>query len=199
MRIGLDLDGVVFNFTKAYNTHLRKLGYPVDPEKEATTWDYFLEFGISTEQFLEHMDEMVDAKTLFWEMELCEPEIPDLIRDFREEGHEIHIVTHRFSGKKECAQEATKFCLAKYGIEYESLTFTGDKTSVSVEIFLEDNRDNYDKLVAAGVAAWLVNRPYNQDDPGELRYRYRVDSFKDFARLILPETSWQSRTRVARR
>ncbi len=188
MRIGLDVDGVIYDFTRAYNAKLQSLGHEVTPETEALIYDYYTEYGYSRKEFLNHLDEMVDCGQIFWTGYLCEPYIPFWIDQLREQGHTIHIITHRVSGKVMSCEEATKHFFREMKIHYDSLTFSQDKTSVPTDIFLEDHTSNYDALVKAGVETWLVNRPYNQDGPEE--YRKRVASFTEFAEKILLRGYW---------
>lgn len=183
MRIGLDSDGVIYRFSLAYNAKLIELGHYVDLEGEPNTWDYFKSYGYTTEEFLTHLDELVDQRKIYCEGQLYEKDIPWLIAELRRAGNTIHIVTNRFSGKSYSAQEATAYFFKKVGIEYDSLTFAKDKTIVKTDVFLEDHTKNYDDLTAAGVETFLVDRPYNQDGPGE--YRKRVGSFYEFAEKML--------------
>lgn len=187
MRIGLDSDGVIYNFTQVYNSHLIELGHKLEPEAEAETWDYFTKYGYTSEDFLSHMDDLVDAKRLFWEGELYEPDIPEKIDQLRAAGHTIHIVTNRFSGKVECAEEATRHWFKSKKINYDSLTFSKDKTVVPTDIFLEDNLKNFEAIWMAGSLCYLVNRPYNQTGEDEA---FRVDTFAEFANLWLPGSPW---------
>jgi len=183
LRVGLDSDGVLYKFFSVYNEHLASLGHEVEVESHPEVWDYFTKYGYTAEEFCSHMDDLVDSKKLFWQGELYDDNIPDYIRHMRAAGNTIHIVTNRFSGKQLSSEEATKHFFESVGIEYDSLTFTKDKTSVPTDIFLEDNLKNYDALEAVGVEAYLVDRPYNQNGPGE--YRRRVGSFYEFYEKVM--------------
>jgi uncharacterized HAD superfamily protein len=185
VRIGLDADGVIYKFFKVYNQKLIDLGHEMDPEDLPETWDYFVPYGYTREDFLRHMEELVAEKKLFWAGELCEPEIPELIYQMKEAEHSIHIVTNRFVPGSE---EATYHWFQENDVYYDTLTFTHDKTSVPTDVFLEDNRDNYDALVNADIPTWLVDRPYNQDTDGVTRDR--VNSFKRFAEIIRISDPW---------
>lgn len=192
IKIGLDLDGVLHRFTHAFQRHVKTCKphwFDGDPEVEASVWNWFIsEWGITHEEFLAEMDCAVDAFELFWKGELFEGDETWWIQQLRNTGHTVHIVTHRFSGSihvstgRPFAEEATLFWLNSKGIYPDSLTFAEDKTSVPTDVFIEDNLVNYDKLEAAGVRAYLINRPYNQvPNDG----RRRVDSFSEFADFIL--------------
>lgn len=181
MRIGLDIDGVFYRFTKAYHLWLNQTkGMSLDVEVEALTWDWFLEWETS-EEFVQNLDESVDAGHMYWVGELYEPDMAQNLRDLRAAGHTLHFVTARLFGKQLCPEVATRYWLASEGLVYDTLTVSKDKNVVKTDVFLEDNLKNYDLLEAAGVQSWLVNRPYNLQDDN----RRRVNSVDEFTKLIL--------------
>ena len=181
MKIGFDVDGVLYRFTKAYHLWLNQSrGMSLDPEVEAQTWDWFLEWE-TVEEFLACLDEATDAGFLYWTGEICEPTIAQNLRDLKAAGHTIHVVTHRFSGKTSCVQEATRQWFSNQDLIYDTLEFSGDKTIAKTDVFLEDNLKNYDALDAAGIKSYLVNRPYNLENDS----RRRVNSVNEFTNLIL--------------
>jgi FMN phosphatase YigB (HAD superfamily) len=181
MRIGFDADNVIYKFTKSYHLWMNySKGMSLDPEVEAQTWDWFEDWQ-TVDEFLKCMDEAVDAKHLFWTGDIYEPGIAQNLHDLRAAGHTIHVVTHRFSGKTACVQEATRHWFESKGLIYDTLDFSGDKTSVKTDVFIEDNLKNYDALDAVGVKSYLINRPYNlQND-----YRRRVNTVNEFTNMIL--------------
>lgn len=186
MRIGWDSDGVLYRFTKAYHSWMNENhGMSLDLEAEAQTWNWFEEFGQTVEDFKQCMTASVDAGHLFWQGELYEPQIAQNIADLKAAGHTNHLVTYRFSGKSACPRQATQHFYASNNIQFDSITYAKDKTSVPTDVFLEDNLDNYDALEAAGVTAYLVNRPYNLRNDN----RRRVNSVDEFTKLIL-EDRW---------
>lgn len=182
MKIGVDLDGVVYNFTKQFCEAARKQGFNLSETPDC--WNWFESCGMTRAQFLEIMHKSVDDLQLFWKGEMLDNAADHMAR-LRDAGHEIHIVTHRESGHVYTSESATRYWLDTKGAMYDSLTFSADKTVVNVDVFIEDNLDNYDALEAAGVKAYLVNRSYNQVEGDGRR---RVDSFGDFADLILNQT-----------
>jgi FMN phosphatase YigB (HAD superfamily) len=188
MRIGWDFDGVLYRFTKAYHSWMNERhGMDLDVEVEALTWDWFEEWQ-TIEEFLQCMDDAVDAKHLFWTGELYEPEIPEYLHKLKAAGHTNHLVTHRFSGVLECPQAATRHFVEENGLVFDSVQFSKDKTVGQTDVFIEDNLNNYDALEAAGIKPFLINRPYNQVDGDNRR---RVNSVREFTDLIL-EQKWQS-------
>lgn len=186
MRIGFDVDGVIYRMTKAYHLWLNQSrGMSLDPELEAHTWDWYEDWE-TLEEFLTNLHAGVDAGVLFWKGELYEPTIPQNLRELRAAGHTIHVVTARFSGLVRSSEEATRHFFEKKDLIYDTLTLTKDKASVKTDLFIEDNYKNYLALEQAGVVSYLVNRPYNVGFPANRR----VDTVDEFTGLIL-ENAWQ--------
>lgn len=184
--VGFDMDGVVYNFAKAYHIFLRdaKGRLDIDCDQEAECWDWFSKFGVTREEFMVHLDEAVDSGYMYWSGELYEYDVAANIRKLRNLGHKVHIVTHRYSGKKSSSEEATKYYLDTHEIEYDSLTFAEDKTSVKCDYFVEDNVKNYDALDAVGTKVYLVDRIYNR---AETCGRRRVENVASFVDAVLED------------
>lgn len=182
--IGFDVDEVIYKFTKAYHLWLNQSqGMALDPDMEASSWDWFLEWE-TREQFSQNLHDSVDAGHMYWTGELYEPTIRQNLLDLRAAGHTVHIVTARTFGKSGAGLAATQHFFHVNGLTYDTMTVSKDKACIRTDFFLEDNLKNYDALDAVGVTSFLVNRPYNQV-PGDSRRR--VDSVDEFTRYILEE------------
>lgn len=187
MRIGFDVDGVIYRFTKAYHLWLNKhRGMSLDPDVEAHSWNWFSEWE-SYDEFCMNLHEGVDSRELYWEGELYEPTISQNLLDLRAAGHTIHVVTARYFGVSECSKEATRHFFRNNGLVFDTLAIAKDKTTVQTDLFLEDNLQNYEHLEAHGVTSYLVNRPYNLQKDN----RRRVNTVDEFTKLIL-EDKWRS-------
>lgn len=179
LRIGVDLDGVCYNFTKKFVEAAHQKGFDLSDTPDC--WNWFESCNMTREQFEDVMHFSVDDMQLFWRGDVLD-NAADHISALKDTGHEIHIVTHRTSGYLYSSEQATEYWLDTKGFRYDSLTFSKDKTVVKTDVFIEDNLDNYDALEAAGCEPYLVNRSYNQEEGDSRR---RVDSFGDFAALWL--------------
>lgn len=187
MRIGFDVDEVIYRFTKAYHLWLNEAkGMDLDPEEEVQTYNWFMRWE-SYDEFALNLHDAVDAGKMYWEGDLYEPQIAHNLRELRAAGHTIHVVTARLFGIEKCALEATKHFFAANDLIYDEMSIAKDKTSIQTDLFLEDNIKNYDALERAGTVSYLVNRPYNLLDDN----RRRVDTVDEFTGLILEE-AWQS-------
>jgi hypothetical protein len=187
VRIGFDVDGVIYRFTKAYHLWLNAhKGMSLDPEVEAHSWDWFTQWE-SRDEFSMNLHDGVDAGELYWVGELYEPTIRQNLIDLRAAGHTVHVVTARVYGIQKCALQATQHFFSTFDLPYDTMQIDTDKACIPTDVFLEDSLRNYHDLEAAGITSYLVNRTYNLIDDD----RRRVESVDEFTKLIL-EDRWQS-------
>lgn len=177
--IGIDLDGVMYDFAGSVRNYLVEkhdfdaAGLP-DPE----CWDFFItQWGFTADTFRDYVNQGVDEGSIFrW------GQVPNaawqVMHALHNMGHRTHIVTARDYGSPGAAEEATKYWLRNNNIRHTSLTFSQDKTAVPVDVFVDDNVDNYLALEAAGHNPWLYNRPWNQHLEGAQRV-YGWNQFMD--------------------
>lgn len=173
MRVGVDLDGVCYDFVDSVRRHLDRPELP-----DADCWDFFKhQWGMTTADFLACCAEGVDAGVIFRTGEPL-PETAWALHALKGMGHTIHIVTNRNFGKR--SVQNTADWLADHDLPYHTLTFAADKTTVPVDVFIEDNVENYQALDADGVAAFLMDRPWNR----HLDTARRVWSLTDFVYAV---------------
>lgn len=170
VRIGVDLDGVLYNFENSFKAYLETIGIRNLPTPN--TWSVWEHWGMTQDEWMEHFAEGVDAGIIF---RVGEPEVNaiDVLNQFKQDGYVIHIVTHRFVGKKSIHN--TYDWLDEHEVPYDTLTFAKDKTVVPTDYFIEDNADNYLALEAAGTKTVLMDRPWNRHIDA-----YRITNWKEF-------------------
>lgn len=182
-RIGSDADGCFDCFGDGvYDTlvatgqeHLWKSG-PTDH----AIWNFYEEWGWNFAQFKELVDWGVDNGYIFtghWREGGIEA-----LKRIVEMGHELIIITDRSWGTDNNSQRNTIESFQRAGIDYDELHFTADKTSVDVDLMVEDRLENYDALIAAGTPTWLINRPWNQVPGGD--GRNRIDNMMEYADAV---------------
>jgi 5'(3')-deoxyribonucleotidase len=179
VRVGLDMDGVVYQFENAVRHHLiTHRGYQLNQLPDARSWRFFQEWGIADDDFDPICAEAIENGILFTWGEPYEGTAQQLQR-LVDDGHTLHVVTARGIGAPGGAEGATKAWLSQYLPPISSLTFSKDKTIVRTDVFLEDKLSNYDALITSGVRATLINRPWNQQE-STYPWRRRVDSIEEF-------------------
>jgi hypothetical protein len=190
MRVGNDLDGCYDSFGDGVEDTLQARGlghlWKSGPTP-APFWDFYSDWSNNDgsrwnfEQFKELVDWGVDHGYIF--MGNWRPGAIEAFGRIARLGHEIIIATDRFFGSNPVnSHRNTVEGLQRAGIEYDELHFTRDKTTVPMDIMVEDKLENYDALVAHGVRTYLINRPWNQVPGGDRRNR--IDSVLDYAEEV---------------
>lgn len=183
MRVGVDLDGVCFDFGKSLARYLddHHAGRYQHGNGKTSTWDFYTEWGMDLNEFLKACHDGVDLGYVF--RGPARYGAPRAIRKLHKLGHEIIIITDRqFGSDPKNSQRATIEWLAEHKIPYDQLHFSADKTIVPTDMFVEDKLENYDALDAAGSEVWLINRPWNRVPGGD--ERRRCGSITEFASIV---------------
>jgi 5'(3')-deoxyribonucleotidase len=180
VRLGIDLDGVVADFTKGWiDFYNRDFGTELTPD-QIVTWN-----GMTEITHFEKMSEFwrwssdLDGRSLFWHLEPFPGAIEALHR-LHEDGHEIVILTM----KPSFAKEDTHEWIASQGIPTTEVHILDDKWRIDCDAYLDDaprvlrdlaaNRP--DRLVCRYVRPW--NRP--------LAGAVDVANFDEFRDLLRP-------------
>lgn len=161
MRLGIDLDGVVYNYVKDFQDYARRFfEYESKPDFKCDTWNFFEEWGMHTEEFIQMNEQGVKEGAIFANGSGIPDAVPTL-RKLKEDGHFIHIITHRTFGPK-CLENTGKWLEAN-DVPHDAVTFVEDKTVVSVDILLDDRDTNIIAALDNGVDAVMFDAPYNKD------------------------------------
>lgn len=182
-RIGVDLDGVLYNFADAFREFLvTHHGFRSEHCSDPQRWEFYEDWGIRLPQFLALCDQAADAQELWNHSGIWGgAEVRESLHLLRAHGHTLHIITHReFGRNKAISAKETAIWLLRCQVPYDTLTFSKDKTVVKTDWMIEDNVDNYLALEAAGCRSVLIDRPWNQ----YLVDARRVKSVQEFASLV---------------
>lgn len=187
-RVGVDLDGVLYDFGAAFrdymiSEHSWKPEWCVLPKR----WEFYEDWGISLAGFKRLCHDAAD-KGVLWNKSgpIMGWSDVEALCELRDAGHTIHIVTHRgFGSHRSASHEATARWLGQFKVPYDTLTFSGDKTIIKTDFFIEDNVDNYLALEKAGCRSVLITRPWNE----HLGDAVRVSSVACFVDLVLGEAA----------
>lgn len=180
MRVGFDMDGVIYDFRQAHSDfEVGRGNAHCSIERAFDCWDYFEGWGFTLDDWLKSYAEGVDAGQI---LRHGEP-LPGAVMAFRElraQGHSIHIITDRSIGSD--PQGATRAWLEDHGFVYDTLTFSRDKSAVPTDIYIDDRLENADALNhQTSTLCYLINRPWNQQ-PND--HRPRVDTLDEFVAAV---------------
>lgn len=178
--VGLDLDGVLFNFSSVAVDHFSKvLGRPLT---FPTTWEFYTEpaWDITKAEF----DLLLEEATV--EHEIFDQGAPiagtkEGWNALRELGLNIHIITSRSPG----AMTQTTRWLERHNILPDSLHFAHNKAGVldavtqAKAVALDDHFDQCVNYRAYGITSFLFDQEWNKKFPAR-----RVFSLAHFARYI---------------
>lgn len=183
MRIGFDLDGVLYNFGDSVKRYLEHTGQGHVWKSGPTPkpyWDFYKDWGWTGKEFVNMCNEGADAGFIF-----CGParhNASRAVNAIKDMGHEVVIITDRqFGSTPFVSHKNTLNWLAKHNIPFDEIYFSADKTCVPTDMFIEDKLENYDALDAAGVEVYLVNRAWNfvdEDEDNRRRIRHVMDYVK---------------------
>lgn len=182
MRIGIDIDGVMYQWTKTARYMLREV-LPNSPYtkdgplgRECTSWDYISD-NISKEHLKWLFNDAVRLG-LFRHGHMY----PGTIQSIRRlsEFAEIVVITHR---PKQAVSDTMDW------LSYQRLPVSGihiltnqePKSSVAkCNVYLDDKPANCVDLLSTGGVVCMMDRPWNQDSD----FLNRVYSWRDFENVV---------------
>ena len=166
-RIGIDLDGVVANFHKAFNQLLRQFGADIDPNHIPKTWNWATgDLGLPKELDRKAW-EYVTARPAFWgTLECLEPATLKRLYDLALTTPVTFITTRN---RTPDTQWISKQWLASHGFFGADVLITADKGAAARALdlthFIDDKPENcLDVLKAMGTRCRVSIRrwPYNE-------------------------------------
>ena len=178
MRIGVDLDGVVANFTKGWTTQYEAEFGKKILEKDITEW------GLSKP--LTHFEEEIDfwnwakninGSSIFRNLDIYEYSL-EILYDLSKMGHEIVII----SSKPWWSIHDTLMWLGEKKIPTKEIHFIEDKWKIDCDVYIDDapyQLDNYVKNLNNKVIIRFV-REYNDPVTGALD----LNEWKDLIPLL---------------
>jgi phosphoglycolate phosphatase-like HAD superfamily hydrolase len=169
-----DVDGVLYPLPELFTPYAaERLGR--DLSLDTTNWEFYTEWGLGYDDFVELLGEGVRERRLWW-IGAPYPDVTPAIARIRAAGHRIHVVTARdVSGIEAEALDATRHWLDRHGIDADTITLAQDKTRVIERLGLEpaacvaidDGPHHVEAFEAAGVFGIVLDRwgSYRGDHP----------------------------------
>jgi beta-phosphoglucomutase-like phosphatase (HAD superfamily) len=178
--VGLDLDGVMFDFssvaTEEFSLLLNK------PLTHPTTWEFYREpaWGLSKGEFYDLLEKVTVEREIFDRGALIEG-TQEGWKMLRNMGVNIHIITHR---SKSAMSQTTRW-LERYNMLPDGLYFTESKAMVldairdDEAVAIDDNWHQCFTYQNMDIKSFLYTQPWNR------AYSHRrVSSLVDFAQYI---------------
>lgn len=170
MIIGLDIDGVLRNFTKQL-IKIYKEDFPSHTVLPIDTWFFENSFPIKKDIYQYYKD---NADRIFEHAERYEN--ADLFsKALCGSGHYVILVTSQPRG----SEIYTMRWVEKNNIAYNSIVFTDKKSIVNADIFLDDSPINIEELRENGKRCVVFDQQWNKEHGGE-----RCKSYEQFMEIV---------------
>lgn len=181
-RVGIDLDGVCYDFVGVLESWLRNSMNAEDFNfGPSTRWEFYEDWGMDLQDFIYHCNRGVNAGFIFKLGGVINDAVAQLQR-LRDAGHTIVLITDRSFGAEDMSRKNTMAWLAREGLVWDEIHFTANKASVRVDYMIDDKPDNVVAMFTANVDAWLMKTPWNEG----LRGRFNTtDSLKGYVDYVL--------------
>ena len=181
--LGVDLDGVLNNFTEGYNVVYKKHfpDYDIVPSEKVDDWNWWIKYNYDEEK--NKFKWFKDHKAETWHHSKPYPGAIESIKTIyqwtQKEGIILKIVTMQL--KEDAEREAIKW-LTKYGVEYDDISFakrSSDKWDAA-DIMIDDGPSILECKPFDRVSI-KVNQLYNIG----IRADFNVDSMMDLTPYIV--------------
>jgi hypothetical protein len=158
MRIAIDIDSTLHHYWDILSeVSLRRFGIEL-PYDEQFTWGITRlrpeQLALCIEE--SHSDERILAGRPY-------PGAVEAVSRWHEEGHFVHITSHRAIDRK----DATAAWLQEIGLPYDDLHCSYDKVSrcveLEVDLLIDDGPLNLTAALAQGIIAATICHPWNRD------------------------------------
>jgi uncharacterized protein len=158
MNIAIDIDSTLHHYWDQLSAAAhRRFGIAL-PYEHQVTWGITL---LRPEQVRACVEEThSEARVLAAEPY---PGAVEAVRGWHEQGHFIHITSHRAVA----SYEATERWLERIGLPYDELYCSFDKVSrcreIGIDLLIDDSPPNLEAVLDAGIAVATILHPWNRE------------------------------------
>ncbi len=178
MRLGIDLDGVVANFTKGWMAFYNDQFGTRLAESDSKSWGDLVNLT-----HFQHIDEFwewssdLDGRSVFWHLEPF-PGAVEALRSLVDQGHQIVVLTT----KPEFAVTDTYAWIERHRIPAAEVHILEEKWLVDCQVYLDDGPHVLPGLVKHRPESTVCRyvRPWNRPVAGAID----VESFDDFTAVV---------------
>lgn len=184
LRLGIDLDGVIYDFHTAFRKYVaKKKNKDVSELPMADTWFFFEEqWDMSLDEYLMYIDTGVRDKEIFWRGD----PIPDSLYGVSElyrQGHDIVLITARGSDLgqgDDMYRHATEYWVNSQGFPYHELILDHDKTKYDLDLLIDDSGLNALSRKEKGLDTLIFSQPWNLSYQAD----YRVENWIEAVEFV---------------
>lgn len=158
MRLGIDLDGVVANFTEGWMSFYNRQFDTNLVFADSQRWEDVIDLTHfeDMDQFWDWSSDL-DGRSIFWHLEPY-PGAIEALRDLADQGHRVVILTQ----KPSFAIADTHEWVARHGIPAAEIHIIDAKWAIDCDVYLDDGphmiprlvRHRPDRVVCRYVRAW---------------------------------------------
>lgn len=192
MRLAIDVDSTLHHYWDVLSEISRRRFGVELPYEEQFTWGITRlrpdQLALCIEE--SHRDETILAGRPY-------PGAVDTIRAWSEQGHFIHITSHRSTA---CAP-ATSRWLENLGLPFDDLWCSHDKVSrcveLDIDILIDDSPFNISEAIERGIATATILHPWNLE-LCEVEDVLAASNWHELAQVLAPVLSKPPRTLAGR-
>jgi uncharacterized protein len=192
MRIAIDVDSTLHHYWDVLSEISRRRFGVELPYEEQFTWGITRlrpdQLAVCIEE--SHSDKLILAGQPY-------PGAVDTVRAWSEQGHFIHITSHRSTA---CAS-ATAGWLEKVEIPFDDLCCSYDKVTrcveLDIDVLIDDSPLNISAAIEHGIATATILHPWNAESC-EVEDVLGANDWPELASVLAPVLSRTSSTLVAR-
>lgn len=167
IRIGIDLDGVVYNFLDEFRNYAApKLGLMPQDLPDSDNWFFSRDWGMTDEEYADMLHFGVTKDDLFSKGEVY-PGAVEALKKLQEANFEIVIITARdLDGTTDTikfVRERTELWLLENKVPYDELIIDNCKFVHDINVLVDDGIHNVSNFVQTGRPAYVFDRPWNQN------------------------------------
>lgn len=167
IRLGLDLDGVIYDFFSEFRELIAaERNVSIDQLPETTNWHFYEDWGMSFEEYSEKVSRFASEGKIFASGNMYDGAI-EATRRLKEMGYHIVIITARDVDEDvntlRTVISNTRAWLDANDITYDELIVNNDKTIHDLSILIDDSIANIEKFIESGSGVtYIFDRPWNQ-------------------------------------
>ena len=161
MKIGFDLDGVVYDFCTPFDNYMKRMGFGL---KDGSEYELASRYGVKSEVAPVFLENFGKTRPFTWIP--LNNEARQAMIDLSKE-HELYIVTYRdwtLWGKEDTLE---RIISDNIPVDESNIVFSRDKgdysKSLELDVFYEDSRENaLDIIDKSSALVMMVDAAYNK-------------------------------------